>query len=613
MEHHKVVQGTPEWDALRLNHLCSSEAPIIMGASKHMKRDELLEAKATCTPKEFSSFLVDVIFEEGHETEAAAREILGEYLSVEFFPVTGSNGLFLASYDGMTMDEKLGFEHKQWNKELAAMVAKGVLPDAIRYQLEQQLMVCDSLNAIVFVVSDGTTDNFEQLTYASDTKFRNRLVAGWQQFQKDLESFEYVEKKVEKTGTGPKALPVLNVQVFGELTTETNLQEFRARSVEMIEGIKSKLETDQDFKDAEVTVKYLKDAEAKLELTKKQSLSKAVPLENLFTTLDEVSELMKVTRIRLDKQVAADKKNRRNSLVEKGADSIAKHMVETNGEFIPRKISVNIAGPNLWESIKGMSSFDNMAAAISDDVARFKVEVNMVADRIRESLKIIDTTAADYPFLLTDMQTLVELEPDYLQMLLDRRIADYKEEAQAAEQKKIAACKAVIEGFKVAAEPPDHLTLAQLEMAKSVALHTSTEELGDYKDEADQEKFNALAALTKAIAEKVAELEQAEQVAEEQSQPEPEAKTEMPIPADELHQHDDALPGHDDLDVESENPFVDQCKKTEAINVVLLGSRIGTGSHRNSDGLVYHTNIHKTPTGARMTAWMTTLSDALKS
>jgi predicted phage-related endonuclease len=40
-----LVQGTDEWLDARLNHLCASEAPVMMGASSFMSRNQLLDLK----------------------------------------------------------------------------------------------------------------------------------------------------------------------------------------------------------------------------------------------------------------------------------------------------------------------------------------------------------------------------------------------------------------------------------------------------------------------------------------------------------------------------------------------------------------------------------------
>ena len=161
-----VKQGTDEWLAERLKHLTASEAPIMMGVSKVMSRDDLLTYKTTKQQQVVSGF-TQRIFDKGHEAEAKARPILEKNIGEELYPVVGCeviDGLPLwVSLDGMTMSEEIIFEHKQYNKELFDIVnSGGDLPAFIFWQLEQQLLVSKAKKAI-FVVSDGTEDNWARV------------------------------------------------------------------------------------------------------------------------------------------------------------------------------------------------------------------------------------------------------------------------------------------------------------------------------------------------------------------------------------------------------------------------------------------------------------------
>ena len=122
---HSVIQGTPEWRALRADYDTASEAQAMMGASPYMTRDELLQQKFTGIVPEVNEHH-QALFDRGHAAEAAAREILEAVLGEELYPVTGSievDGLsLLASMDGMNLNGNILFEHKLWNEKLAALV-----------------------------------------------------------------------------------------------------------------------------------------------------------------------------------------------------------------------------------------------------------------------------------------------------------------------------------------------------------------------------------------------------------------------------------------------------------------------------------------------------------
>ena len=125
-----LVQGSSEWLAVRAKHLCASDAPAMMGASKHTKRDDLVRLAATGGEREFSEWEQRFLLDKGHAAEAAIRPVIEGLLGEDLFPVTASDdeGRLLASYDGVTMDNVTGFEHKIFNEELAG--AHGAIHDA---------------------------------------------------------------------------------------------------------------------------------------------------------------------------------------------------------------------------------------------------------------------------------------------------------------------------------------------------------------------------------------------------------------------------------------------------------------------------------------------------
>ncbi|HEN3601653.1 TPA: YqaJ viral recombinase family protein [Yersinia enterocolitica] len=141
-----VQQGTPEWHALRSRHFTASEAPVMMAVSSKMRRDELLNMKATGSEREISDWVQTNLFDKGHAQEATARVIVESIIGSELFPATAidDDGYLLASFDGMTMMEDVLFEHKMWNATLALAVKNKDLPPEYYWQLEQQLAVSDA-------------------------------------------------------------------------------------------------------------------------------------------------------------------------------------------------------------------------------------------------------------------------------------------------------------------------------------------------------------------------------------------------------------------------------------------------------------------------------------
>ncbi|USE36413.1 YqaJ viral recombinase family protein [Endozoicomonas sp. SCSIO W0465] len=188
-----IQQGSPEWLALRLGHFTASEAPAMMGDSPYTKRVELLYQKATgyrpvVTPYQQKKF------DEGHAAEALARPLVERREGQELFPVTAVRTIndlpLLASFDGLDLDKTLVFEHKLWNKKLVAQIEGEGLEPLYYWQLEHQLLVAEQAERALLVCSDGTAENFRYVYYESQDYRRDALIAGWKQFQKDLEQYK---------------------------------------------------------------------------------------------------------------------------------------------------------------------------------------------------------------------------------------------------------------------------------------------------------------------------------------------------------------------------------------------------------------------------------------
>ena len=205
MRVHSCEQGTQEWLKLRADHFTASEAAAMMGDSKYQSRQKLLAEKATgiretIAPKQ------QAIFDRGHAAEAAARPIIEKMIGEELYPVVGTEGELLASFDGLTMDDSIIFEHKLWNKNLAQRVNRDVdqgsgLEFHYIWQLEQQLYVSGADKAI-FVCSDGTEQYFVYCWYVSVPEYREKLLAGWTNSRKTWPSISR-----SRISPNQKALP----------------------------------------------------------------------------------------------------------------------------------------------------------------------------------------------------------------------------------------------------------------------------------------------------------------------------------------------------------------------------------------------------------------------
>jgi len=423
MKIHNVAQGTPEWHALRANYHTASEAPAMMGDSKQMKRTELLHAKKTGLDRDISWWVQKYLFDKGHESEARARPILEARIGEDLFPVVGTDGDLLASLDGCTMLGEILFEHKMWNEQLAADVRAGDLDAHYYWQLEQQLLVSGA-EKVIFVCSDGTEENFVSMEYFPVPGRAEKLVAGWKQFEADLETYEPVEAVPEAVGTAPETLPALRIEVTG-MVTASNLEQFKARSLAVIGAINTDLQTDQHFADADKTVKWCGEVESKLAAAKQHALSQTESIDLLFRTIDQISEQTRTKRLELEKLVKARKVAIRDEIVTKAQAALRSHIDQINaslgGRVLLPQVSSDFAG-----AIKGKKSIASLRDAAESELARAKIDASQKADAIRLNLASLAELAVDHNFLFNDIQQLVMKANDDLVTLIKVRIDEHK-------------------------------------------------------------------------------------------------------------------------------------------------------------------------------------------
>jgi putative phage-type endonuclease len=431
---HNVAQGSPEWHALRASYFTASEAPAMMGASKYQTRSELLAMKKTGIVPEVT-LQQQRIFDKGHATEELARPLVETLIGEELYPIVGTEGNLLASMDGATMLGETLFEHKLWNEALAAQVRAGVLDPHYYWQLEQQLLVSGA-ERVIFVVSDGTMNNFVHMEYRPVDGRAELLVAGWAQFEQDLGEFEVKEAKVEAIGSAPDQLPALRIDVTG-MVTASNLDAFKAHALSVISNINTELKTDKDFADADATVKWCGEVEDKLKAAKEHALSQTESIDVLFKAIDDIAAETRRKRLELEKHVKARKENIRTEIVMDAAKALQDHIDQINGTLGGRirmpRVAADFAG-----AIKGKKSVSSLKEAADSELARAKIEASRIADGIRINQASLNELAKDHKFLFHDAQELVMKANDDLVALIKVRINEHDQE-QAAQQQQQAA------------------------------------------------------------------------------------------------------------------------------------------------------------------------------
>jgi putative phage-type endonuclease len=440
----EAAQGSSAWHAHRATHFNASDAPAMMGISPYKTRSQLLREMATGITPEIDP-ATQRRFDDGHRFEALARPLAEEILGEELFPVVGYEGKLSASFDGLTMDGLICFEHKTINQAYRDAIATGEkLPIALLVQIEQQLWASKAERCL-FMASKWTEDDelVEEVhcMVESDPELMASVIKGWEQFQHDLENYQHEEVIAAPVAATIEALPALFVQVEGKVLA-TNLDAFKLSAQKFIDGIKTELVNDQDFADADKMVKFLKDGEERLALAKSQALSQTASIDELFRTLDAISEQMRVKRLALDKLVKSEKENRKNAIVTDAMHALTDHVAKLNqrigGNWIPP-----MNGLHFVDAVKGLKSIDSMRDKVAGALANGKIAANELADRIDANRKsLLIGTENDTLHLFPDFaQVCTKAREDFaaLHAMRIQQEAVRKETERQAEAARIAA------------------------------------------------------------------------------------------------------------------------------------------------------------------------------
>lgn len=428
-----VTQNTPEWAAIRSQHFCASEAPVVMGASKYMSRDQLLKAKKFGLTEEIDASK-QALFDRGHEAESAMRSYIEQQLEDEFYPVTGSLELdgmpLLASFDGINMAGDTCFEHKLYSKALAAAVRADDLDPHYYWQLEHQLLVSQAMK-VLFVSSDGTPDKIEQCYYQSHPGRRKQLIAGWKQFAKDLAAYQHEPEVIKPTAEPIKDLPSPTIRVDGSLALISNLDVFGEQLKGFIENINQTPEDDQEFADAEAAVKTLKKAEDALTTAENAALAQTTSIDEMRRTVAHLRDVARTCRLDMEKIVKNQKTKVKTDAVNNARIQINSHLAMLNKGLGGNYLNDHVADfPGV---IHGKKTFSSIKSALNDEVARAKIATNEAAEKIRTNLKTLND-AGDYRQLFYDLNTIILKEPEDFAAIVQNRVYTY----QAKENQRLA-------------------------------------------------------------------------------------------------------------------------------------------------------------------------------
>lgn len=444
MEIIDLVPNTPEWLQYRTTKRNASDAPAMLGMSKYKSRNEFLRECATGIVAEVSA-ATQKIFNDGHRFEALARSRAEEIIGEDLAPIVGYEGDLSASFDGITFMENVIWEHKTLNDEIRAAQSVEDLHPQYHIQMEQQLLVSGAEKCL-FHATKWSNDNVlleeKHFWYESNLDLRNQIIAGWEQFKKDVESYVFVEVVEPPKAEALKELPAVTIQVKGELTL-SNLGDVTPLFDKFLAEAKTTLATDDDFAIAEAEAKLGRETAKRCKLTAKAVIDQISTVSEAVKTLELYAEKFDKLALSQEKAVKEQKETRKAAAKLERDGAYAMFIAEIEEGIAPIRLTLaQDDKPDFVGAMKSQRTLSGLYNKLDAELARAKIAASTVSNDIREKLNWCKESSAGYGFLFNDLQQIIYKSEDDFKLLVTTRI-DQRKQAEAekleAERQRIAA------------------------------------------------------------------------------------------------------------------------------------------------------------------------------
>jgi len=439
-------QGSAAWHQHRREHFNASDAPAMLGCSPYKTRQALLHEVATGIVDAEIDAGTARRFADGHRIEALARPLAEQIIGEELAPLVLADGKYSASFDGLTFEGDTAWECKTLNAALRDAIPNRLdgipesghqLPEHYRAQLEQQAMV-SGCERILFTAASLDGDEISEgrhCWYTPDPAMRARLVAGWEQFEKDVAAYVPTEPVAPVVAAPMESLPAVVVQVQGALTVGGNLDAFGQALRSFIERIPARPATDIEFANCEAACKALKRAEDALTQAEDGALAQISDVELMRRTVADLKELARSTRLATEKLVKAEKDARRTEKVMAARQAFDKHVAACQLDI--KGVRLNVPMPDFGGAIKGLSSLASIDDKLTAALIAGKAEANTIASRIINNLQMLDSVP-QFAHLFADRQELAYKDAETLELLMQKRV-DAEAARLEAERQRIQA------------------------------------------------------------------------------------------------------------------------------------------------------------------------------
>ena len=460
-----IEQGTKEWLDVRSNSCCASDSSAMMGVSPYKTRTELLDEKKG-VKAEISEYQ-QALFDRGHEVEAKARELLEFETMSNFSPIVCTKEIqgmpFLASLDGYSSDTRTVFEHKLFNQDLIDGIKKGEIAEHYKYQMEHQLMVSGA-DKVIFICSDGTAENREQIEYYPDPELREKLISGWKQFMEDLKNHK--PRKRKSASKKDSNLPSFEAGIIGG-DIITNFDSILSDFKELAKSESNKeLVTDDDFSNREQLTKDIKKARANLKEKVNEVKSEFITLAQFEAKAKEIDSILQKIQSEGEKLVKEKKEEIKKEINDKAVNELEEYFNKKSNEILGYQIDYD-KQLDFYSTMKNKKKIDSIIDSVNDEVAKEKIIINEYLERVSTSgcgtekgKSISGLLSTIYEISISSYESAIEVSGDILFKIDHDNIKIYTNHSIASIYLEIAIDKfSILGGYMIARENDEEIRL----------------------------------------------------------------------------------------------------------------------------------------------------------
>lgn len=216
----------------------------------------------------------------------------------------------------------------------------------------------------------------------------------------------------------------------------SNFDEWKKDLIDQIQSTNTELSTDDDFVKAENQVKSFKIAEKSLKQAKQSAIDQAEEIQHLFSAIDEITEEARQTRLSLERQIKSRKLEIKDQYIRSGIEQIHTFIDDQTEEFKCIDTSIYLDRSRFESAIRGKAGIKGLQVAIDNICSYIRNEISVKSVEVRNNKTKIDSLPENYKLLFQDWKTLLGLSQNELDLVIDKRIAKYNEQAAQDEVEK---------------------------------------------------------------------------------------------------------------------------------------------------------------------------------